>query len=77
MEIISSWSKRNSILVSIGKADDILINIDLLGPLVTSLGFGGMVGFLIGYAVNTRLYSSCFLLAAAITQLINSDPETC
>jgi uncharacterized membrane protein (Fun14 family) len=29
-----------------------LINIDHLGPLVTSVGFGGMTGFLIGYAIK-------------------------
>lgn len=29
-----------------------MINIDQLGPLVTSVGLGGMTGFLIGYAIK-------------------------
>jgi uncharacterized membrane protein (Fun14 family) len=32
-----------------------LINIDHLGPIVTSVGFGGMTGFLIGYAIKKMM----------------------
>lgn len=39
-------------MVPIGRGDEILINIDHLGPIVTSVGFGGMAGFLIGYAIK-------------------------